>query len=207
MIELALQKALRLSDARYRRLFEAALDGILLLNAETAQIEDVNPFLIELLGYSHDEFLGKKIWEIGAFKDTALNRETFVELQTRHYVRYDDLPLVAKDGTRVSVEFVSNLYDCEGIDVIQCNIRDNTKRHLAEIALKVTTRSLQMLSESNVALLGANAARQRPSRHRHTDRAGPVHRRCGYRPSYDALAQCRIGAWLPFNHRAAVSAL
>lgn len=140
---------------RYRRLFEAAQDGILLLNADTAQIEDVNPFLMRLLSYSHDEFLGKKLWEIGAFKDTALSKESFVELQEKRFIRYDNLPLLAKDGTRVSVEFVSNVYDCEGIEVIQCNIRDNTKRNLAEISLKATARALRMLSESNIALLGA----------------------------------------------------
>jgi len=148
-------KALRVSEMRYRRLFETAKDGILLLNAETAQIEDVNPFLIDMLGYSHDEFLGKKIWEIGAFKDTALSIDAFIELQTKRFIRYDDLPLVAKDGTRFSVEFVSNAYDCEGIEVIQCNIRDNTKRHLAELALRATTRALKMLSESNIALLSS----------------------------------------------------
>jgi len=151
----AIDKALRVSEMRYRRLFETAQDGILLLNAETAQIEDVNPFLMDMLGYSHDEFLGKKIWEIGAFKDTALSKEAFVELQTKRFIRYDDLPLVAKNGTRFSVEFVSNAYECEGIEVIQCNIRDNTKRHVAEIALRATTRALKMLSESNVALLSA----------------------------------------------------
>lgn len=149
--------ALRMSEARYRRLFESAQDGILILNATTAQIDDVNPFLIELLGYSHAEFLGKKLWEIGAFKDTVLTMEAFAELQAKRYIRYDDLPLVTTDGRRISVEFVSNVYDCEGIDVIQCNIRDNTKRHLAELALKLTARSLQMLSESNQALLGTSS--------------------------------------------------
>jgi len=153
MTEFEIQKALRISEARYRRLFETAQDGILLLNVETAQIEDANPFLVDLLGYSHAEFLGKKIWEIGAFRDTALNKDAFVELQANRYIRYDDLPLETKDGRRISVEFVSNLYDCEGVTVIQCNIRDNTKRHLADIALKATRRSLQLLSESNVALL------------------------------------------------------
>ena len=64
-------KALRVSEARYRRLFETARDGILLLNSDTAQIEDVNPYLIELLGYSHAEFLGKKLWEVGPFADKA----------------------------------------------------------------------------------------------------------------------------------------
>jgi PAS domain S-box-containing protein len=148
-----MDKAFRVSEARYRRLFESAQDGILILNANTSQIDDVNPFLINLLGYSHAEFLGKKLWEIGVFKDTALNKDAFAELQAKRYIRYDDLPLVTKDGRRISVEFVSNVYDCEGIDVIQCDIRDNTKRHVAEQALKLTTRSLQILSESNLALL------------------------------------------------------
>jgi PAS domain S-box-containing protein len=152
---LAIDKALHVSEIRYRRLFEAAQDGILLLNAETAQIEDVNPYLMHMLGYSYEEFLGKKIWEIGAFKDTTLSIDAFIELQQKHFIRYDDLPLIAKDGTRYSVEFVSNVYDCAGTQVIQCNIRDNTKRHVAEIALRATTRALKMLSESNVALLSA----------------------------------------------------
>lgn len=150
-----INNSLRVSETRYRRIFETAQDGILLLNAETAQIEDVNQFLITILGYSHEEFLGKKLWEIGAFKDTALSKEMFDDLQTARYIRYDNLPLKTKDGRFISVEFVSNVYDCDGIDVIQCNIRDNTKRHLAEIALRATERALQMLSESNVALLSS----------------------------------------------------
>lgn len=148
-------RALRISENRYRRLFETAKDGILLLNAETAQIEDANPFLIELLGYSHAELLGKKLWEIGAFKDASLSKEAFIELQEKGFIRYDDLPLVAKSGTVIYVEFVSNSYECEGMQVIQCNIRDNTKRHLGEIALKATTRALKIISEGNLALLKA----------------------------------------------------
>lgn len=125
-------KAMRASEMRYRRLFETARDGILLLNAATAQIEDVNPFLIELLGYTHEEFMGKKLWEVGAFSDEAENEQKFSELQQKGYVRYDDLPLRAKDGRKISVEFVSNTYDCAGITVIQCNIRDITARLKAE---------------------------------------------------------------------------
>jgi PAS domain S-box-containing protein len=148
-------KALRVSEARYRRLFEAAQDGILLLNADTAQIEDVNPYLIKLLGYSHEQLLGKKLWEIGCFQDTAISKEAFAELQERHYIRYENMPLRTEDGKVIAVEFVSSVYDCEGIPVIQCNIRDNTKRHLAELALKAAARALQLLSESNSALLGS----------------------------------------------------
>jgi PAS domain S-box-containing protein len=83
-------KALRVSESRYRRLFETARDGILLLNSDTAQIEDVNPYLIELLGYSHAEFLGKKLWEVGPFADRAKSKEMFAELQANGYVRYED---------------------------------------------------------------------------------------------------------------------
>lgn len=125
-------KALRVSEHRYRRLFETARDGILLLNAQTAQIEDVNPYLIELLGYSHLEFMGKKLWEVGAFSDVPESKEMFAKLQTQGYVRYDDLPLKTKLGGKIAVEFVSNSYDCEGVTVIQCNIRDITARRQSE---------------------------------------------------------------------------
>ncbi len=129
--------ALRISEARYRRLFETARDGILLLNVDTAQIEDVNPYLIDLLGYSHTEFLGKKLWEVGAFADIAQSKEMFVIIQETGYLRYADLPLKTKAGVKVPVEFVSNSYDCEGVKVIQCNIRNITDRVRAE-ALRIS---------------------------------------------------------------------
>lgn len=138
--------ALRLSEARYRRLFEAAQDGILLLNADTAQIEDANPYLINMLGYSHAEFLGKKLWEIGPFADVAESKGMFAELQEKGYVRYEDLPLRTKSGALIQVEFVSNAYDCEGIKVIQCNIRDITLRKEAERELGKSKAHLHQLT-------------------------------------------------------------
>lgn len=131
-ISAAAGDALRASESRYRRLFETARDGILLINADTAQIEDVNPFLINMLGYTHNEFLGKKLWEVGPFRDVAQSKEMFLEIQTNGYVRYDDLPLKAKGGHQVEVEFVSNSYEVEGIKVIQCNVRDISERKAAE---------------------------------------------------------------------------
>ncbi len=139
--------ALQTSENRYRRLFETAQDGILLLNAETAQIEDVNPYLMKMLDYSHDEFLGKKLWEVGAFADVAESKKMFLELQTNDYVRYEDLPLKTRAGTKIEVEFVSNAYDCEGIRVIQCNIRDISERKRAEGA------SLRYLEQLKTALM------------------------------------------------------
>ncbi|MGA2105471.1 MAG: histidine kinase dimerization/phosphoacceptor domain -containing protein [Methanoregula sp.] len=116
------------SEIRYRRLFETAQDGILILDAETGQIVDANPFLIDLLGFSREQFLGKKIWEIGLFKDIVANKDNFEELQRKEYIRYEDMPLETADGRYIAVEFVSNVYVVNNKKVIQCNIRDITDR-------------------------------------------------------------------------------
>jgi two-component system sensor kinase FixL len=126
------EEKLLASEVRYRRLFEAAKDGILILDADTGEVKDVNPFLKEMLGYSHTDFLRKQLWEIGLFKDIAANKASFQELQKSRYVRYENLPLETKDGRTIWVEFVSNVYDVNGMQVIHCNIRNITERKQAE---------------------------------------------------------------------------
>jgi diguanylate cyclase (GGDEF)-like protein/PAS domain S-box-containing protein len=139
------EAALRDSETRYRRLFETAKDGILLLDASTGQITDVNPFLIELLGYTHEELLGKKLWEIGPFKDIVASQAAFRELQHKKYIRYEELPLETRDGKRVEVEFVSNLYEVNDKKVIQCNIRDISERMRTKDSLKKANEELSAL--------------------------------------------------------------
>jgi PAS domain S-box-containing protein len=143
------QAALQVSESRYRRLFETAQDGILILDADTGQITDVNPFLVKMLGYTREEFLGKQLWQIGPFKDIAAARAAFSELQSKGYIRYEDLPLEASDGRSMNVEFVSNVYQVDQKQVIQCNIRDITARKQAEAAL---SRSMAELQERNEEL-------------------------------------------------------
>lgn len=126
-------EALRVSEIRYRRLFETAKDGILILDASTGKIEDANPFMEDLLGFSQTELVGKSLWEIGLFKDIAANQKMFRELKKREYVRYEDLPLEAKTGEYRQVEFVSNIYVVDNRRVIQCNVRDISGRKEAEI--------------------------------------------------------------------------
>ena len=126
------QSRLRISELRYRRLFEAARDGILILDAVTLKITDVNPFMTELLGYSHTEFLGRELWEIGLFSDKEASQTAFKELQRTGYLRYEDLPLQDTKGKLRDVEFVSNVYEEDGHQVIQCNIRDITDRKRGE---------------------------------------------------------------------------
>lgn len=148
------------SERRYRRLFEAAHDGILVVDPETRKIIDVNPFLMEFLNYPREEFIGKELFEIGLLKDEAASQAAFRELQTTGRIRYEDLPLQTSDGRRVDVEFVSNLYEEGDRQVIQCNIRDITARkktegalrradlklsqHAAELELVVTRRTAEL---------------------------------------------------------------
>lgn len=129
--------SLEASELRYRRLFETAQDGILILDAQTGAISDVNPFLVAMLGYSRNEFIGKKLWQMGAFSDIEASKEAFEALQANEYIRYEDLPLKTKTGMLVDVEFVSNVYLVGSQKVIQCNIRNITERkHAQEELLK-----------------------------------------------------------------------
>ena len=141
------QEALQASDVRYRRLFEAAQDGILILDFATGQVLDVNPFFTKLLGYSHAELVGKDLWEIGPVKDIPASRLSFADLQTKGVIRYDDLPLETRDGRRLAVEFVSNVYTVGGTRVVQCNIRDVTWCKHAEEALRRSEEQLQQASQ------------------------------------------------------------
>jgi len=126
------ENALNDSELRYRRLFEAARDGILILDAETGMVVDVNPFLIELLGFSREQFMQKRIWELGFCRDIFANQSNFEELRDNDYIRYDDRPLETIDRRKIEVEFISNVYNVNTSKVIQCNIRDITERKQAE---------------------------------------------------------------------------
>jgi PAS domain S-box-containing protein len=144
--------SLEASEIRYRRLFEAAKDGILILDADTGAITDANPFLIDMLGYPAEEIMGKKLWEISPFKDITANQETFERLKQQEYVRYEDLPLQSRSGQTMQVEFVSNVYTAGGKEVIQCNIRDITARKQAEEDLRNRTHEAEILHQAAASL-------------------------------------------------------
>ncbi len=143
------ESLLKDSELRYRRLFEAAQDGILILDAETGAIEDVNPYLIDILGYSRAEFEKKKLWEVGAFKDAAASKIAFHILQENGYIRYDNLPLMAKGERLIEVEFVSNVYEVGARKVIQCNIRNITERLRVEKEIQQRDKRFRALIENS----------------------------------------------------------
>jgi PAS domain S-box-containing protein len=136
------EQAIRASELSYRRLFEAAKDGILILEADTGRISDVNPFLIEMLGFSRGELVGTPIWELGPFKGIVSNQTRFEQLRLQGCVRHENLPLETRDGRHIVVEFVSNVYQAGGRDVIQCNVRDITERKRTENQLKASFKEI-----------------------------------------------------------------
>ena len=140
-------EALQDSEKRYRRLFESAKDGILILDADTGIVVDVNPYLLQLLGFSYQELCGQHIWELGVFKDIAASKDAFKTLQDNEYIRYDDLPLETLDRRPIAVEFVSNVYLVDHSKVIQCNIRDITSRKLADAERKRLTAAIEQVGE------------------------------------------------------------
>jgi PAS domain S-box-containing protein len=137
------EEALAASEVRYRRVFESAKDGMLILDAETGMIVDVNLFLTELLGSPYEYFLRKHIWDIGFFRDIVANKAYFEELQRKNYVCYENLPLETADGRSIAVEFVSSVYQVDDKKVMQCNVRDLTERKRAEEEIRKLNDELE----------------------------------------------------------------
>ena len=126
-----LEGRLRISEICYRRHFEAARDGLLIVDPETQRVTDANPSMIELLG-THEEIVGKELWEIGLLTDREASLEAFRELNEKRIVRYDELAVRTGDGQHRYVEFVGNIYATNDHQVIQCNVRDITERKRAD---------------------------------------------------------------------------
>ncbi len=157
------EEALRASESRYRRLFETAQDGILILDAETGTIANLNPFLIKMLGYSDEAFLGRKIWEQRFFKDIVADQAEFTALQQNDHLRCENKSLETGDGRRIDVDFVSNVYLVNDHRVIQCNIRDVTERKRAEAELRIAAIAFEsqegmLITDADGTILRVNRA-------------------------------------------------
>jgi len=95
--------ALDASEARYRRLFETAKDGIFILDAATGHIIDVNPFLVQLLGYGREDLVGRQLWELGPFHDIAA-------IETPTFIVHGQGRLPRSDASRQFAEEMRRLY-------------------------------------------------------------------------------------------------
>ncbi len=145
------------SEIRYRRLFEAAHDGVLIIDPDTRKIVEANPFMTLLLGYPHDQLVGMELYQIGLLKDQAASQEMIQNLKRTSQVRYDDLPLESQKGQHREVEVVANLYNESGRPVIQCNIRDITDRKRTEEHVKMLIAEVNHRAKNLLAVVQAVA--------------------------------------------------
>lgn len=132
-------ETLKISEIRFRKLFESSKDGILVFNAESGKILDVNQVLISILGLSYDQIMGKNIEDICAFKEIISKDK-----------QLNDPILFAfsHDGRTIDVEIVSNSYQYDTTTEIQCNFRDITERKRHEKELEENKRRLEELNHT-----------------------------------------------------------
>jgi PAS domain S-box-containing protein len=149
------EEKVRISEIRYRRLFEAAHDGILIVDPRTREIIDANPYMTQMLGYPHDQLIGRELFEIGLLKDEVASQEMVRRLMRDHEVRYENLPLKSRDGRQQEVEIVANLYDENDHPVIQCNIRDITERKRSEEHVKLLIAEVNHRAKNLLAVVQA----------------------------------------------------
>ena len=151
------ENSVLVSEIRYRRLFETAHDGVLILDPFTRKIVDSNPFMTRMLGYPHNELVGKELFEIGLLADRAASKEMVQKLKKSTEVRYENLPLESQGGRHQEVEVVANLYDENGRPIIQCNIRDITERKRTEEHVKLLMAEVNHRAKNLLAVVQAVA--------------------------------------------------
>lgn len=122
------------AEIRHQRLFETSTDGILVMDAETGLLVDANPYVLELTGYSREDFVGKYLPETPPFR-SDVGRRVLTEVLGSTAVRHD-ASVIAKSGQNIDIEVIANHYTVGNQRVVQVNIRDITSRKKTERALQ-----------------------------------------------------------------------
>lgn len=135
------------AEIRYRRLFETAKDGMIVVDVEIGHVTDVNPYFLELTGYSRDEVTGRPFTEIPAFQTWTGALDFMNRLRHEDVLRIN-APMVTRYGRRVDTELVGNRYAIGNQDVIQVNLRDITDRKRSENALRESEERFRLFVES-----------------------------------------------------------
>jgi PAS domain S-box-containing protein len=119
-----LEELLNESEERYRRLFETASDGIVLLEKNAGHIIHVNPAAVDMLGYSEQESHGKTLQDLGVAIDMTDFPTLMQDLRGSGILNYEDVPVKTKPGK----EIFTDIYLVDRARLAQCNIRDISER-------------------------------------------------------------------------------
>jgi two-component system CheB/CheR fusion protein len=137
-----------IAEIRFQRLFETAKDGIVVIDVDREAVQDVNPYFLELTGYSREDFVGKPISDAAGLVGVAEVGNVIDATRDNEVVRYVDLQLTTRTGGSVSVEAVGNRYQVGTQPVIQFNVRDISPRKESERALKLSEERFRLVVES-----------------------------------------------------------
>ena len=150
-----LDDLLKESEERYRRTFETAKDGIVLLEKNEGHIVHANAAAEKMLGYSEEEYKGKMLQDIGVPLDMSDFPAVMQSLSRGGIINYDDIQVKTKAGQYISTD----IYMVDRASLAQCNIRDVTERKRAEEELRFSEDRYRSVVDNigiGVALISPN---------------------------------------------------
>jgi PAS domain S-box-containing protein len=139
-----LQEKMETSEERFRRAFETSQNVLLLVHKTEGNILNFNESAQKMFGYSKEEFLGKKLWELGVIKSPEEFQDVVAKSVRDGVIHYEEIVIKTKQGLDINGEVF--LVDRE--KVVQCNIRYITERKQAEEALRVSEAFLASIVEN-----------------------------------------------------------
>jgi PAS domain S-box-containing protein len=143
-----LEDLLTESEERYRRLFETASDGIVLLEKSEGKITHANPATEKMLGYTSKDSIGNSLTDIGISLDMGNFKTTLQNLNRSGILNFDDISITTKSGQHIDTD----IYLVDRARLVQCNIRDITERKQAGVDLKESKELMEAVVE-NIPLM------------------------------------------------------
>ncbi len=151
------EETLRESEARYRTLFEQANDAIF-LETEDDRILDVNRRACELLGYSREQLLTKRVSELQAPEFRRPGNGVIREELAQHGSRPFEGVDLHRSGRRIAVEIANARLTDMGGTVIMSIVRDISERKRAEAQLRESEEKYrQIVDTANEGIWGVDA--------------------------------------------------
>ena len=139
-------------EKQYRTLFNFSPNGILIEDT-SGTIIDINPAFSELMGYSRDELVGKKIQILthpDQLNEVNDNIQQLVDGEILHHIEKS----IKKDGSYVHMELSERTFSLpDGQKGIICIANDISERIMAEEALQRSEEEYRMLVENQTDLV------------------------------------------------------